>query len=97
MFPQVFHHRWVMVRQVKSTLCGHESEPGTQAPPRGRGRTLTTDAGARGRQCCRSRKLGPEKLRQLRTLTAADKTSSVRSICDTLGISKATFYRYLNS
>jgi hypothetical protein len=41
--------------------------------------------------------VGSEKLRQLRTLTAADKTSSVRSICHTLGISKATFYRYLNS
>jgi DNA invertase Pin-like site-specific DNA recombinase len=53
-------------------------------------------ARARGRQGGRPRKLGPEKLRQLRTLTA-DRTSSVRSICHTLGISKATFYRYLNS
>jgi hypothetical protein len=53
-------------------------------------------ARARGRKGGRPRKLGPEKLRQLRTLTA-DKTSSVRSICHTLGISKATFYRYLNS
>ena len=53
-------------------------------------------ARARGRQGGRRRKLGSEKLRQLRTL-AADKTESVRSICHTLGISKATFYRYLNS
>jgi DNA invertase Pin-like site-specific DNA recombinase len=53
-------------------------------------------ARARGRQGGRRRKLGSEKLRQLRTL-AADKTESVRSIRHTLGISKATFYRYLNS
>ena len=53
-------------------------------------------ARARGRQGGRPRKLGPEKLRQLRTL-AADQTNSVRSICHTLGISKATFYRYINS
>jgi DNA invertase Pin-like site-specific DNA recombinase len=51
---------------------------------------------ARGRQGGRPRKLGPERLRQLRTL-AADQTNSVRSICHTLGISKATFYRYINS
>jgi len=53
-------------------------------------------ARTRGRQGGRPRKLGPDKLRQLRT-SAADKTNSVRSICHTLGISKATFYRYLNS
>jgi DNA invertase Pin-like site-specific DNA recombinase len=53
-------------------------------------------ARARGRQGGRRRKLGPDKLRQLRTL-AADKTNSIRSICHTLGISKATFYRYINS
>jgi DNA invertase Pin-like site-specific DNA recombinase len=53
-------------------------------------------ARARGRKGGRPTKLDPEKLRQLRTL-AADKTNLVRSICHTLGISKATFYRYLNS
>jgi DNA invertase Pin-like site-specific DNA recombinase len=53
-------------------------------------------ARARGRQGGRPRKLGLDKLRQLRTL-AADKTNSVRSICQTLGISKATFYRYIKS
>jgi DNA invertase Pin-like site-specific DNA recombinase len=53
-------------------------------------------ARARGRQGGRPRKLGLDKLRQLRTL-AADKTNSVRSICQTLGISKGTFYRYIKS
>jgi DNA invertase Pin-like site-specific DNA recombinase len=53
-------------------------------------------ARARGRQGGPPRKLGPEKLRQLRA-SAADQTNSVRSICHTLGISKATFYRYINS
>jgi DNA invertase Pin-like site-specific DNA recombinase len=53
-------------------------------------------ARARGRKGGRPSKLSPDKLRQLRTL-AADKTNLVRSICHTLGISKATFYRYINS
>jgi DNA invertase Pin-like site-specific DNA recombinase len=50
-------------------------------------------ARARGRQGGRPR-LSPEKVRQLRTL-AADRENSISSICRTLGISKATFYRYL--
>jgi DNA invertase Pin-like site-specific DNA recombinase len=50
-------------------------------------------ARARGRRGGR-RRLSDEKVRQLRTL-AADRTNSVRAICRTLGISRATFYRYL--
>ena len=48
-------------------------------------------ARARGRQGGR-RGLTAEKVRQLRTL-AADRAYSVRRICRTLGISRATFYR----
>jgi hypothetical protein len=39
--------------------------------------------------------LSPQKVRQLRTL-AAGKANDVRAICKTLGISWATFYRYVN-
>src|SRR3954468_17313350 len=52
-------------------------------------------ARARGRRGGR-RRLGAEQVRQLRTL-AADRTNSVPSICRTLGISRATFYRHVNS
>jgi DNA invertase Pin-like site-specific DNA recombinase len=52
-------------------------------------------ARARGRVGGRPR-LSPEKVRQLRTL-AADKTNSVKSICRTLGISRATYYRYVGA
>ncbi len=50
-------------------------------------------ARARGRRGGR-RGLSAEKVRQLRTL-AAHRTNSVPSICSTLGISRATFYRYV--
>jgi DNA invertase Pin-like site-specific DNA recombinase len=50
-------------------------------------------ARARGRRGGR-RALSAEKVRQLRTL-AADRANSVPSICRTLGISRATFYRYV--
>jgi DNA invertase Pin-like site-specific DNA recombinase len=53
-----------------------------------------TAARARGRQGGR-RGLSAEKVRQLRTL-AADRTNSVPAICRTLGISRATFYRYVS-
>jgi DNA invertase Pin-like site-specific DNA recombinase len=49
-------------------------------------------ARARGRQGGRPG-LSVEKVWQLRTL-AADRTNSVGGICKTLGISRATFYRY---
>jgi DNA invertase Pin-like site-specific DNA recombinase len=49
-------------------------------------------ARARGRKAGRPR-LCAEKVRQVRTL-AADKTIPVLGICRTLGISRATFYRY---
>jgi DNA invertase Pin-like site-specific DNA recombinase len=49
-------------------------------------------ARARGRRGGR-RGLSAEKVRQLRTL-AADRGTSVQAICSTLGISRATFYRY---
>ena len=51
-------------------------------------------ARARGRRGGR-RRLSAEKVRQLRTL-AADRSNSVQGICRTLGISRATFYRYVN-
>jgi DNA invertase Pin-like site-specific DNA recombinase len=50
-------------------------------------------ARARGRRGGRPG-LSAEKVRQLRTL-AADRTNSVRGICRTLRISRATFYRYV--
>src|SRR5215204_1103207 len=61
-----------------------------------RERTLAGLAAARsrGRKGGRPRAVSLDKLRQLRTLDA-DRTNSVRGICRTLGISKATFYRYV--
>jgi DNA invertase Pin-like site-specific DNA recombinase len=49
-------------------------------------------ARARGRRGGRPALLSPKKLAQLRTL-AADKRNSVKDICSTLGISRATYYR----
>jgi DNA invertase Pin-like site-specific DNA recombinase len=59
-----------------------------------RGRTMAglVAARARGRRGGRPG-LSPEKVRQLRTLTT-DPTNSVKEICGTLRISRATFYRY---
>src|SRR3712207_3967728 len=51
-------------------------------------------ARARGRRGGRPRKLTSKKIEQLRTL-AADKRNSVMEICQTLRISRKTFYRYL--
>lgn len=60
-----------------------------------RERTMAGLAAARARGRSGGRPgLSPEKVRQLRTL-AADKTNAVAEICRTLGISRATFYRYL--
>jgi DNA invertase Pin-like site-specific DNA recombinase len=50
-------------------------------------------ARARGRSGGRPRRLSPKKLAHLRTL-AADKRNGVAEICQTLGISRATFYRH---
>ena len=50
-------------------------------------------ARARGRVGDRPRKLTPKKAELLRTL-AADKRSSVTEICQAVGISRKTFYRY---
>jgi DNA invertase Pin-like site-specific DNA recombinase len=50
-------------------------------------------ARARGRLFGRPRALSPRKAEQLRTL-AHDEQLTVREICQTLGISRATFYRY---
>jgi DNA invertase Pin-like site-specific DNA recombinase len=52
-------------------------------------------ARARGRRGGR-RGLSPEKIRQLQTL-AADKSNKVGEICKTLGISRATFCRYVKA
>jgi DNA invertase Pin-like site-specific DNA recombinase len=51
-------------------------------------------ARARGRSGGR-RSLSERKVRQLRTL-AADRQNRVPDICKTLGISRATFYRYVH-
>jgi DNA invertase Pin-like site-specific DNA recombinase len=51
-------------------------------------------ARARGRLFGRPRRLTPQQVRQLRTL-AKDDRNTVAEICQTLGISRATFYRYI--
>src|SRR5215217_3172721 len=62
-----------------------------------RERTMAGLAAARARGRSGGRRgLSPEKIRQLRTL-AADRASSIPGICKTLGISRATFYRYVVS
>jgi DNA invertase Pin-like site-specific DNA recombinase len=50
-------------------------------------------ARARGRLFGRPKALSPRKVDQLRTL-AKDECTTVGEICQTLGISRATFYRY---
>jgi DNA invertase Pin-like site-specific DNA recombinase len=60
-----------------------------------RERTMAGLAAARARGKRGGRPgLSAEKARQLRTL-GGDRTNSVGSICQTLGISRATFYRYM--
>src|SRR5688500_15261587 len=49
-------------------------------------------ARARGRLFGRPKALTPRKIEQLRTL-AADERNTVAEICQTLGISRATYYR----
>jgi DNA invertase Pin-like site-specific DNA recombinase len=51
-------------------------------------------ARARGRLFGRPRRLTPQQVKQLRSL-AKDERNTVREICQTLGISRATYYRYL--
>src|SRR4051795_5969157 len=51
-------------------------------------------ARARGRLFGRPKVLSPRKVEQLRTL-ATDERTTVTEICHTLGISRATFYRYV--
>src|SRR3954466_5463334 len=53
-------------------------------------------ARARGRLFGRPRALSPRKIEQLRTL-AKDERTIVAEICQTLGISRATYYRYSKS
>jgi transcriptional regulator of acetoin/glycerol metabolism len=43
-----------------------------------------------------ARKLSPKQVEHLRTL-AADKDNKVAEICNTMGISRKTFYRYVKS
>jgi DNA invertase Pin-like site-specific DNA recombinase len=61
-----------------------------------RERTLAglTAARARGRRGGRPQVLTPTQVAHLRVL-AADRNNSVKDICRTLRISRATFYRYL--
>jgi DNA invertase Pin-like site-specific DNA recombinase len=51
-------------------------------------------ARARGRLFGRPKALSPRKVEQLQTL-AKDECTTVREICQTLGISRATYYRYV--
>jgi DNA invertase Pin-like site-specific DNA recombinase len=51
-------------------------------------------ARARGRLFGRPRSLTPRKVKQLRTL-AQDETTTVAEICQTLRISRSTYYRYI--
>jgi DNA invertase Pin-like site-specific DNA recombinase len=51
-------------------------------------------ARARGRLFGRPKALSPRKVEQLQTLATNERTT-VGEICHTLGISRATFYRYL--
>jgi DNA invertase Pin-like site-specific DNA recombinase len=51
-------------------------------------------ARARGRLFGRPKALSPRKVEQLRTL-AKDERTTVGEICQTLGISRATYYRHL--
>jgi DNA invertase Pin-like site-specific DNA recombinase len=51
-------------------------------------------ARARGRLFGRPKVLTPQQVKQLRSL-AQDDRNTVAEICQTLGISKATYYRYL--
>jgi DNA invertase Pin-like site-specific DNA recombinase len=51
-------------------------------------------ARARGRLFGRPKVLSPQQVKQLRSL-AEDERNTVGEICQTLGISRATFYRYL--
>jgi DNA invertase Pin-like site-specific DNA recombinase len=51
-------------------------------------------ARARGRLFGRPKVLTAQQVKQLRTL-AKDERTTVGEICQTLGISRATFYRYL--
>jgi DNA invertase Pin-like site-specific DNA recombinase len=51
-------------------------------------------ARARGRLFGRPKALSPRKVEQLQTL-AMDERTTVGEICETLGISRATYYRYV--
>ncbi|MFE0758753.1 recombinase family protein [Inquilinus sp. NPDC058860] len=53
-------------------------------------------ARARGRAGGRPAKMTPAKLR-LASSAAQDRSQSIKGICDQLGISTATFYRYLHA
>jgi DNA invertase Pin-like site-specific DNA recombinase len=53
-------------------------------------------ARARGRRGGRPTALTRKQVEQLHTL-AGDRRNSVKDICSTLGISRATFYRYIKT
>jgi DNA invertase Pin-like site-specific DNA recombinase len=55
-----------------------------------------TAARARGKTGGRSKALTEKQVEMLRHL-AADKDRSIKDICKTLGISRRTFYRYVNA
>jgi DNA invertase Pin-like site-specific DNA recombinase len=74
-------HMFAMLAEFERNLIRERTTAGLSAA-RARGR--------RGGQ----RPLSSQKVRQLRTL-AADKDNRVPEICKTLGISRATFYRYV--
>jgi DNA invertase Pin-like site-specific DNA recombinase len=55
-----------------------------------------TAARARGRLFGRPKVLSSQQVKQLRSL-AQDERNTVSEICQTLGISRATFYRYVKN
>lgn len=78
----VFHF-FGMLAEFERDLIQERTQAGLAAA-RARGRVG-------GRPC-----LSVEKVRQLRTL-AADRANPVLEICNTLGISRTTFYRYVKA
>src|SRR2546421_522774 len=95
------HFKSVQEQLDTATSGGEPVFPLFRAPPEFGGGLLLggakaglAAARARGRVGGRPRKLTSQKIAHLRAL-AADKRHSVTEICETLGISRGTFYRHI--
>ena len=75
-------HVFAAIAEMERDLTRERTEAGLQA------------ARARGRLFGRPKVLSPQQVKQLRSL-AQDDRNTVGEICQTLGISRATYYRYL--